>query len=130
MGNPKANSVVPLTAAESSGLIERTSEQAIDPGSAEQSRDFHFAVTWVTLFAHLDPIEATGPRPRVETPQPTFALVPVVAAPVIEQRAEQRAERNSEAIREHAAWEMVVPKMIRTGSGSFAPDEPGKRQLL
>ncbi len=126
MGNPKASSVVSLTAVDSPGSNELASEQAIDPGSAEQSRDFHFAVTWVTLFAHLDPIEATGPRPRVETPQPMLALVPVVAAPLIE----QRAERNSEAVRENAAWEMVVPKMIRTGSGSFAPDETGKRQLL
>jgi hypothetical protein len=126
MGNPKASSVVPLTAVESPGSSELASEQAIEQASAEQSRDFHFAVTWVTLFAHLDPIEASGPRSRVETPQSTLALVPVVAAPV----TEQRAERNSEAIREHAAWEMVVPKMIRTGSGSFAPDEPGKRQLL
>src|ERR1700684_4358303 len=75
----------------------------------EQARDFHFAVTWVTLFAHLDPIEAAGPRPRMETPAPTLALVPVIAAPLTEQRAEQRA---------HAAWEMVVPKMIRSDDGN------------
>jgi hypothetical protein len=48
---------------------------------------------------------------------------------------EQRQRRDSaagweNAGRETAAWEMVVPKMVRTGSGKFAPDEPGKRQLL
>jgi len=101
----------------SSPLITRGDSVRVGPEQAvEQTRDFHFAVTWVTLFAHLDPIEAAGPRRRVETPAPTLALVPVVVAPLTEQRS-------------HAAWEMVVPKMIRSGDGNFTPAE-GEPKLL
>src|ERR1700722_17600066 len=50
MGNPKASSVAPLAPVASH---ER---------APEQPRDFHFAVTWVTLFTHLDLIQASGPR--------------------------------------------------------------------
>lgn len=84
--------------------------------AVEQARDFHFAVTWVTLFAHLDPIEAAGPRRRVESPAQTLALVPVASAPLAEQRS-------------HAAWEMIVPKMIRCDDGNFTPAE-GEPKLL
>jgi hypothetical protein len=115
MGNPKASSVAPLTALES--LRSR------DPGHElplVQARDFHFAVTWVTLFASLSPIEATGPRPRVEVPSSSRALVPVVvAAPFVEQRVDQ----DSRAASQNAAWEMVVPKMVRTGQRTFQPVE-------
>jgi hypothetical protein len=107
MGNSKASSIAQLPGAEIPGSIESGHEQA---------RDFHFAVTWVTLFAHLDPIEATGPRTRPEVPAPTLALVPVVApAPSVEQRAAEDS---------HAAWEMVVPKMIRTSARTFIPETP------
>jgi hypothetical protein len=107
MGNSKASSVAPLPSVENPGLAESGNEQA---------RDFHFAVTWVTLFAHLDPIEATGPRTRPEIPATTLALVPVVAsAPIMEQRAAEDS---------HAAWEMVVPKMIRTSARTFIPETP------
>jgi hypothetical protein len=90
MGNLKASSVTPLPAVEIPGLVE---------SGSEQTREFHFAVTWITLFAHLDPILSTGPRPRVETVSPSLALVPVQApAPL----AEQRSETDSSA-----AWEMA-----------------------
>jgi hypothetical protein len=118
MGNSKASSVAPRTAVESPASVEF---------GPEQPRDFHFAVTWFTLFAHLDPIEATGPRPRVENPAPTLALVPVPAfAPLVEQRTDHESS---------AAWEMVVPKMIRTGQRTFLPAEtvessPKKPELL
>jgi len=106
MGNSKASLVAPLPVAE--GLV------AAEFGP-EQARDFHFAVTWVGLFAHLDPIEATGPRHRAETPSPSLALVPIVVpAPLMEQPPHQNS---------NAAWEMVVPKMIRTGRGNFTPAE-------
>lgn len=109
--------MAPRTPVENPGSIEFGPEQ-----SFEQARDFHFAVTWVTLFAHLDPIEAAGPRRRIETPPPTLALVPVVAsAPLMEQQANQDC---------HAAWEMVVPKMIRTADGNFTPAETGESKLL
>ena len=104
MGNSKASSVAQPPAVEIPGFIESGQEQA---------RDFHFAVTWVTLFAHLDPIESTGPRTRVEIPSPTLALVPVVVSPPL---AEQLASQDS-----NTAWEMVVPKMIRTDQRTFIP---------
>jgi hypothetical protein len=117
MGSPKASSVAPLTPVEGLGAVESGPEQA-----SEQPRDFHFAVTWVTLFAHLDLIQATGPRPRVPNAPSMLALVPVVSsAPLVEQRADHR---------ENAAWEMVVPKMVRSESGTFAPAESGGRKLL
>lgn len=84
----------------------------------EQPRDFHFAVTWVTLFAQLDPIEAAGPRPKVEAPAPVLALVPVAPMPL----AAARPNRNP-----NAGWEMTVPKMIRTDDGNFAPVESEPR---
>jgi hypothetical protein len=44
-----------------------------------------------------------------------MALVPVVAsAPLMEQRTTHDS---------NSAWEMVVPKMIRTGPRSFVPVE-------
>jgi hypothetical protein len=114
MGNPKASPVAPLNPIARSGSIESAAEPI-----PEQTRDFHFAVTWVTLFAHLDPIEASGPRRRPENA--SLALVPVVAsAALVEQRVNQ----------DTAAWEMVVPKMIRTENGDFSPDDSGKPRLL
>lgn len=106
MGTSKASSVVQPPVVDIPGSVERSHEQA---------RDFHFAVTWVTLFAHLDPIESTGPRPREENPSPTLALVPVVVSPPL---AKQRASQDYDA-----AWEMIVPKMIRTDQRTFIPAE-------
>jgi hypothetical protein len=99
MGNTKASSVAPLPAEKPSGLAKPVPEQA---------RDFHFAVTWVTLFLHLDPVLSTGPRPRIETSSSTRALVPVVAPAPFQDS--------------NAAWEMVVPKMIRTSARTFIPE--------
>ncbi len=114
MGNSKASSVAQPPAVGIPAFTESRHEQA---------RDFHFAVTWVTLFAHLDPIESIGPHHRQENPSPTLALVPTVAPPLAEQRvADQRAEDSN------AAWEMVVPKMIRTGQRTFIPAEDGRHQ--
>jgi hypothetical protein len=50
--------------------------------------------------------------------------VPTLACPPLaEQRAaEQRAEDSN------AAWEMVVPKMIRTGQRTFIPAEDERNQ--
>jgi hypothetical protein len=107
MGNWTAGLVAPRMAAENPASIQTAR-------ALEQPRDFHFAVTWVTLFAHLDLIESTGPWHRLE-PSPVLALVPVVtAAPLVEQPPRQDSA---------AAWEMVVPKMIRTGTGDFTPVE-------
>jgi hypothetical protein len=108
------------------GALSPVTARNDDPRSKELAtelpRDFHFAVTWVTLFAHLDPIEAAGPwRPAVvqsrENPSTALALVPVVAPPPQQEVF-------------HAAWEMVVPKMVRTGAGDFAPANSGEHKLL
>jgi hypothetical protein len=114
MGNSMASSVAPLTAVETPGAVDLGPEQ-----SPQQIRSFHFAVTWVTLFAHLDPIEASGPHTRVEHPTPSLALVPVVAsAPLMEQRTTEQFS---------ASWEMVVPKMTRTSARTFLPAESPER---
>jgi hypothetical protein len=109
-----ASSVAPLTAVETPGAVDLGPEQP-----SQQVRSFHFAVTWVTLFAHLDPIEASGPHTRVEHPTPSLALVPVVAStPLMEQRTTEQFT---------ASWEMVVPKMIRTNARTFLPAESPER---
>jgi hypothetical protein len=127
MGNLKASSVAPITQVASPVSNELGGELPL-----EQPRDFHFAVTWVTLFTHLDPIEATGPWRRVQHPSPTRALVPVAAAPLAEQNSKAVRENAGweNAVRENAAWEMVVPKMVRSESGDFFPAEREKRRLL
>ena len=64
MGSPKASSVAPLNPMLSPGSRELEPDQSADrraDQAADRPRDFHFAVTWVALFAHLDPIEALGP---------------------------------------------------------------------
>ncbi len=126
MANPKASSVAPLSPIPSPGAMGSSPVQALDQ-TIEQPKDFHFAVTWVTLFAHLDLVEAAGPRPRIEIPVPTLALVPVVASQAL---VEQKVERDRRAADENAAWEMVVPKMVRNQAGDFSPAESAKRRLL
>jgi len=109
MGSPQTNQLAALALVDSDQtVVDQTGEQPAGP------RDFHFAVTWVTLFAHLDLVESTGPRTRPEA-APTRALVPIVAGPPRDLPAPLEAGA--------AAWEMVVPKMIRTGTGTFSPAE-------
>jgi hypothetical protein len=119
MGNLKASPVAPIAPMAGSPSNELGAEQPM-----EQARDFHFAVTWVTLFAHLDPIEAFGPR--VQGLPPALALVPIVAAPLVEQPVAQYPDTGGE----NAAWEMIVPKMVRSDTGDFFPAEREKRRLL
>lgn len=111
MGNPQAN------------LVDAFEAPPTAAAELEQPRDFHFAVTWVTLFAHLDLIESSGPRARSQPaplqPTPILDLVPVVAAPLVE--AGHRTPGRDAGRDPSAAWEMVVPKMIRTGPGQFTP---------
>jgi len=122
MANPKASSVAPLTPIASPGSIASNLEQ-----TSEQTRDFHFAVTWVTLFAHLDLVEAGSPRPPATNPTPTLALVPFAAPPTL---VDQRVDQGSKAGCENAGWEMVVPKMVRNESGNFSPAESRPPRLL
>jgi hypothetical protein len=120
MGTSNAGSIAQLPIAGDALAFEPVSEQA---------RDFHFAVTWFGLFAHVGPIESGARRPRLEEPSSSLALVPVVAsAPFVEQRAlEQRVAQQFTPPDSNAAWEMVVPKMIRTGSRTFVPADDGRQ---
>jgi hypothetical protein len=64
-------------------------------GNSEQPKDFRFSVTWETLLAL----------------QPVVLAEPVVAAP---SRALQVVEPPARRLPgDEAAWEMVVPKMVR-----------------
>ncbi len=123
MATSKASSVALLAAVEGAAAVQSSGEQ-----SFERPRDFHFAVTWVTLFAHLDLIQSSGPRPRIEA-APTRALVPVIVPPVVVPPVVVPAviERPPAALSD-TAWEMVVPKMVRTGGGDFTPAGESERQ--
>jgi hypothetical protein len=73
--------------------------------STERARDFHFAVTWSALSAHLGPLHTAE---RIFTR--SAEIVPVTAL------APRMAESQSKA-----RWEMVVPKMDRTEMRRPAP---------
>lgn len=79
----------------------------LNPSSdAEQPRAFRFSVTWETLLAQLEPVEITESIPTA---------VAVVVAPVvvIPSHALQVVEPPPRPRTDEAAWEMVVPKMVR-----------------
>lgn len=70
-------------------------------GNSEQPKQFCFSVTWETLLA----------QQPVALPQPVELPQPVIAAP---SRALQVVEPPARRIQgDEAAWEMVVPKMVR-----------------
>jgi hypothetical protein len=119
MGNPQANPVAALQSPETPASRKTTVAEV------EQPRDFQFAVTWVTLFAHLDLIESSGPRPRPQPAPiqqaPILDLVPVTPAPLVE------PDHRDPGRDPGGGWEMVVPKMIRTGPGQFTRVDDPKR---
>ncbi len=137
MRNSTASSVAPLPTAEARG-------DDLSPGlEMVRPRDFRFAVTWIGLFAHLHLVKSTGPRVRTAAPSPApLALVPVVSSPsivpvvvtmpavsaetsLVPSQVPPPLELLADA-EPAAAWEMVVPKMIRTGARTFVPaDDPG-----
>ena len=130
MGNSQPSLVAPRTAAENcaeEGARAAAADAGVQAQEIERPREFHFAVTWAGLFAplepaYLDPMEAAaGPRPRSEERAPMLALAPLVAAPPC---AEVAARGDPDS---GAAWEMVVPKMVRTGPRTFVPAEDGER---
>ena len=113
MGNSNASSVArPLESQE-------LGQPGFEPAS-EQPRDFHFAVTWVTLFAHLDLIESKGRFTHVAA-SASQALIPVVATPLPEIARPGPGAPFGTAAWDTPAWEMTVPKMIRTDVGTFSP---------
>jgi hypothetical protein len=71
-------------------------------GNAEQPKEFRFAVTWEALLAQ--PLLAP---PLLAEPLPQ----PVVVAPSRALQVVEPAPRRPQG--EEAAWEMVVPKMVR-----------------
>lgn len=71
-------------------------------GRAEQAKSFHFAVTWTSVAAHLNLIEAVA----VNSNQATLAAVAAVAVLPPIQKPQVQPESS-------ARWEMVVPKMDR-----------------
>ena len=76
----------------------------------EQPRCFHFTVTWSSLTAQLQLRETTG-RTHAE-PRQSQALAPVARGiPAVAHKPEPEVS---------GRWEMVVPKMVRTGPKSFA----------
>jgi hypothetical protein len=78
-------------------------------GNAEEAKPFRFAVTWETLFANLRAMEVADELPTavvVAGPQEVVvAPPPVVVMPASEPLPQTREDE--------AAWEMVVPKMVR-----------------
>jgi hypothetical protein len=76
----------------------------------EQPKCFHFTITWSSLTAELQLRETTG-RTYAE-PRQSQALAPVARGiPAVAHKPEPEVS---------GRWEMVVPKMVRTGSKSFA----------
>ncbi|HUA22108.1 MAG TPA: hypothetical protein VMB25_25365 [Bryobacteraceae bacterium] len=74
----------------------------------EQPKPFSFPVTFQTLLAQLQPVE-------VVKREPVTALVPQVEVmpPEAPSRALQVVEAPPPPDDDVAAWEMVVPKMVR-----------------
>lgn len=112
MVNPKSRTVV---------TIPRP--KVLHPGndSSEQPKAYQFSVTWNTLLAIPQPVEI------VETIPTNTALVlaaqPVVVAAPLEivpreapVHALQVVEPPPRPRKDEAAWEMVVPKMVRRQS--------------
>jgi hypothetical protein len=79
-------------------------------GNAEQPKQFHFAVTWQTLLAHPQPVEITETIPTA--PAAVLALMDV-ASHEAPSHALQIVEPPPRPRKDEAAWEMVVPKMVR-----------------
>lgn len=83
-------------------------------GNTEEAKPFRFAVTWDTLLANLRPMEIAEEASTavvVTAPQEVMVAVPVVVAPpVVVMPAPEPMPQPRE---DEAAWEMVVPKMVR-----------------
>jgi hypothetical protein len=75
-------------------------------GNAEQPREFRFSVTWNALLAFPQPQEIIDIAPTAVIVAPTVVAAPAHALQVVE--APPRRSQGDEA-----AWEMVVPKMVR-----------------
>lgn len=85
-------------------------------GNAEQPREFRFAVTWETLLALPQPAEITETIPTAGVVTAIDVTLIDVAAPVVVAPSHALQVVESPPRRpqgDEAAWEMVVPKMVR-----------------
>jgi hypothetical protein len=106
--NPKSRTVVVT--------IPRPKAAVPADGKAEQPREFRFAVTWETLLAHPQPVEITEviASAVAVVPAPVVVVAPLEVVPrEIPPHALQVVEPPPRPQSDEAAWEMVVPKMVR-----------------
>ena len=92
-------------------LDSRRSTGETDGRAKEQPRRFHFAATWSSLTAHLQLRESTGRTYAAHLQSSALAL----ASPAVSPLAPRRE------LPSNGRWEMVVPKMVRTGRKTFEP---------
>jgi hypothetical protein len=101
-------------------LRARHSTAAPDGRGKEQPRDFSFAVTWDSLTAQLQPREIASHSRAARSAPSALTVVTPVEIPLA---APPPAVSNGR-------WEMVVPKMVRTGPRTFArADEPSPNRF-
>jgi hypothetical protein len=75
-------------------------------GNTEQPKEFQFSVTWNALLAFPQPLEISEIAPTA-----VVLASPVVAAPAHALQVVEAPSRRPQG--DEAAWEMVVPKMVR-----------------
>jgi hypothetical protein len=77
-------------------------------GRAEPSKNFHFAVTWASVTAHLSLIESADLKTAAVFESNQASLAAVAAVAVVPVAPQPQAQSESKA-----RWEMVVPRMDR-----------------
>jgi hypothetical protein len=105
--NPKTSNVVALP---------RPKPLVPVSGDSDQPKPFRFAVTWQTLLAFPQPMEVTEAVtevvPQVVIEAPSTAVVVVMPREMASQEL-QVVNPPPPPPADEAAWEMVVPKMVR-----------------
>jgi hypothetical protein len=109
MVNPKSGTVV---------TIPRPKVLTPASGNTEQPKAFQFSVTWDTLLAVPQPVEITEVIPAVAVvAAPVVVAAPLEMAPrEVPVHALQVVQPPPRPRTDEAAWEMVVPKMVRRQS--------------
>jgi hypothetical protein len=79
--------------------------------NTEQPKEFRFNVTWDTLLAFPQPVEITETTQTAVVVSPAVVIPPAVNAPPTYALQVVEPPRRSQG--DEAAWEMVVPKMVR-----------------
>jgi hypothetical protein len=115
MVNPKSGTVV---------TIPRPKVLTPASGNTEQPKAFQFSVTWDTLLAVPQPAEITEILPVVAVVAAPVVVAPVVVAGPLEVVPREAPAHALQVVQppprrpqgDEAAWEMVVPKMVRRQS--------------